>query len=336
MEARTGRPRRARVPRLREQRRHPRRVEHSDAGRRDPEQAQPLAGERRPWRRRARRRGTGPSCGCTRAARSTTHEAARPRTPPAQDPFDVRPRDDERQERLELVHPRLLRVVGEERVERSEHRRRRAPADVRTPRARRRTRAARRRAPKTSESVWVARLAVAEEAHPDPEQHVVERRRPVLAQEVRDRRPVLVRDADRDPLVDPEAGVQLPRAREEREQRRGAATPTGTSHRDPTISSKRRSHPRRASTIATTEELRAVRAAPAARASRRARMAPSVVDDVDGVVPAVGAGDAEEERQPPPEAEPSFGRELAPEYERRSRPGRSRRRRAAPPRSRTP
>ena len=56
-------------------------------------------------------------------------------------------------------------------------------------------------------------LAVAEHADPEAEQHVVGRRRAVLPQDVWDRRPVVVRDADGDPLVDPEARAELPDAK---------------------------------------------------------------------------------------------------------------------------
>src|SRR6266508_3239441 len=44
--------------------------------------------------------------------------------------------------------------------------------------------------------------------------------------------------------------------------------------------------------------------------------AAGLVDDVDVVVLAVGAGHAEEQRQPPPEAEPALAREGAVEEER--------------------
>src|SRR5581483_9935947 len=62
-------------------------------------------------------------------------------------------------------------------------------------------------------------LAVAEHANPKTEQHVVERRRAVLAEQVRDRGPVLVRDANRDALVNPEARVNRAGPDEEREER---------------------------------------------------------------------------------------------------------------------
>src|SRR5438309_7779883 len=59
------------------------------------------------------------------------------------------------------------------------------------------------------------------------------------------------------------------------------------------------------------------RAARPCRLKRHDRPAPAgVVDDVDGVVLAVGAGNAEEEAEPAPEAELPLARELVPEEER--------------------
>ena len=151
--------------------------------------------------------------------RERRDECERPRAPAAEDTFDVRVRRNEREERLELVHARLLRVVGEERLERGEHRaekRRRAVAEERTP-----GRVGERYAREPDHERQRVRrtLGVAERAHPEAEQHVVGGRRAVLAQQARDRRPVVVRDPDGDPLVDPEACVQLARADEERERR---------------------------------------------------------------------------------------------------------------------
>ncbi len=53
-------------------------------------------------------------------------------------------------------------------------------------------------------------------ATPEPEvqQHVVQRRRAVLAQHAGDVAERPVRDPDREPLVDPEAGVELARAQQ--------------------------------------------------------------------------------------------------------------------------
>src|SRR3954471_10018575 len=103
------------------------------------------------------------------------------------------------------------------------------------------------------------------------------------------------------------------RDRTNSERRTSSGSPIGTSHREPTIASKRA---RASSTIATTEELRALPGARRARLERQHAPAPAVrIDDVDRVVLAVGAGDAEEEREPPPEPEPSFRCELAPEDE---------------------
>src|SRR6476646_6138410 len=105
------------------------------------------------------------------------------------------------------------------------------------------------------------------------------------------------------------------RERTNSERRTSSGSPIGTNQREPTIASKRA---RASSTIATTEELRASRGPGRARLERQHAPAPAVrVDDVDRVVLAVGARDAEEERQPPPEPEPAFGGELAPEDESR-------------------
>src|SRR3712207_7661753 len=56
------------------------------------------------------------------------------------------------------------------------------------------------------------RSAVAEHLHPDVERQVVERRRAVLAQLGGDVEEVLRGEADREPLVDPEAGIERARA----------------------------------------------------------------------------------------------------------------------------
>ena len=69
-----------------------------------------------------------------------------------------------------------------------------------------------------SDSEWVAPLAVTEHPDPEAEQHVVPGRRAVLAQDARDRRPVMVSDADREALVDPETAVQLARAHQGRQR----------------------------------------------------------------------------------------------------------------------
>ena len=61
-----------------------------------------------------------------------------------------------------------------------------------------------------------------------------------------------------------------------------------------------------------------------------------LVDDVDGVVLAVRPGDASEEGEPAPEAEPPLARERAGEHERAPGAPRSRARRPAGRRSRTP
>src|SRR6476646_4690234 len=103
------------------------------------------------------------------------------------------------------------------------------------------------------------------------------------------------------------------RERTNSEMRTSTGSPIGTSHREPTIASKRA---RASSTIATTEELRGSRIAGRVRLEAQHAPAPAVrVHDVDRVVSAVGARDAEEQGQPAPEAEPAFGRELAAEDE---------------------
>ena len=216
MEGRHGRPRRARVLRLREQRRQPRRVEHGDAERHEPEQLQPLTRE---YGGRDGETDADEQPPVVRVEHQSDgrHEQGGPAAAAAKHALDVRIRDHEREECLELVHARLLRVVGEERVERGEQRADEAGPPVEQ-RPCRRVRKRDARQPEEQRQRVRRALAVAEGANPEPEQHVVRRRRTVLAQQRGNRRPVMVGEADRDALVDPEPCVQLPRANEQRER----------------------------------------------------------------------------------------------------------------------
>ena len=72
-----------------------------------------------------------------------------------------------------------------------------------------------------------ARLRAPEDLQPEAEQHVVERRRAVLAQHARDVAERPVGDPDREALVDPEPDVELPRA-----QQHGARDEQAEAERD--------------------------------------------------------------------------------------------------------
>ena len=131
------------------------------------------------------------------------------------DTVRIRRGRDDREARRQRVHPRLLAVVGEEGVDRRQRcgdpaggapeERLRRPVGERGAGDRRDERQRVRRA-----------LAVAEPADPHVEEQVVERRRTVLPEQVRNRREVMVRDPDGDALVDPEARAQHARAQPER------------------------------------------------------------------------------------------------------------------------
>ena len=113
----------------------------------------------------------------------------------------------EAQERRQRVHARLLRVVREERVQRRDDRRHPArppPGQGATGPQRGGDRQQREG---DRQAVRLA-LAVAEDRDPDVQQQVVQRRRAVQAQDRRDVRQRVRRDADRQALVDPEAGEQ--------------------------------------------------------------------------------------------------------------------------------
>jgi hypothetical protein len=124
-----------------------------------------------------------------------------------EDAVHVRPRGDEGERGDHRVHPRLLRVVGEVRVDRGEPGA--DPAGER-PEDRPPDPVGERDAGEGEDQRERVRrvLAVPEPADPDVEKHVVERRRAVLAQEVGDRAERMVGDPDREPLVDPEARAE--------------------------------------------------------------------------------------------------------------------------------
>ena len=155
---------------------------------------------------------------CVDHQRRRRDEEHDPQPAAAHEALDVRPGDHEREERLELVHARLLRVVGEERVERREQRAG-EPGHAAEDRAPGEERGRDAGEPEAKRKGVRRGLAVSEQPHPDPEQHVVGGRRAVLTEEVRNRAPVLVRDPHRDALVDPETGVELARTEEQREER---------------------------------------------------------------------------------------------------------------------
>ena len=105
----------------------------------------------------------------------TDHQEGRERATAPHDRLEVGEADDEREERLELVHARLLRVVGQVWVQRREQRaaepghaiERDAPERIRKRNA---------RDPEHQRQRMRRALAVAEPRHPDAQQEVVRRR----------------------------------------------------------------------------------------------------------------------------------------------------------------
>ncbi len=170
-EAGRRRPGSARVAHLREHGRQPGRVEHGDTRGDEPEALQPLAGPE----------GGGGGQPDAEEERPVVHvdhrgdrrdERGRPRGAATQNSLDVGVRNDEREKRLDLVHARLLRVVREEWVERSERRQDepgsaiedRPPGGVRDRDA---------REPEEQRERVGRALAVAEDPDPETEQQVV-------------------------------------------------------------------------------------------------------------------------------------------------------------------
>jgi hypothetical protein len=121
VEARLRRPRRARVARLREQRRQPRRVEGSGPSETRKRTCASARGRTAPSRRRARDRRTAPGCASEPINASVgARTIAQPRRS-AQHAVHVREHGEQRGGTPRRVHPRLLAVVGEVRRERDEH-----------------------------------------------------------------------------------------------------------------------------------------------------------------------------------------------------------------------
>ena len=174
--------------------------------------------------------------------RQRDREDGQPRAPALDEGHDEGRRHDRREQGDEGVHPRLLRVVGQERVDRRQQRRDpgRAIAEEGAPAQPGGRHGEDREG--DGERVRVG-LAAAEDAHPQLEDQVVQRRRAVLAQDARDVAQRMRRDADREALVDPEAGVDGLGAQRERqpdeegqdEQRLGQADgqARGAQPRDP-------------------------------------------------------------------------------------------------------
>ena len=112
------------------------------------------------------------------------------------------------EQRHQRVHPRLLAVGSYERVERKEHGGKQpGPAAEQAPRHPGAGRD-RQRSEQLGHSVG-CRLRVAEPAHPDMQQQVIERRRAVVVQNVGDVRQRVRGDADRERLVHPELAVDV-------------------------------------------------------------------------------------------------------------------------------
>ena len=156
-------------------RRHPRQVEQRRRRRR-PSSASRSSGapvarparQRRRARRPCRRRGTAPSCGCRRSAPAPTREDGQPRAPAAGRRRATKVAvATSREQGDERVHPRLLRVVGQERVERGQQRRDpgRALAEERARRPARRPGPSAARRPATARGCRASPLA--EHAHPE-------------------------------------------------------------------------------------------------------------------------------------------------------------------------
>ncbi len=219
LERRLVGPRRTGLPGLIEQGGNPRQVEQPD----QPEHDQPVANEVLPDLGSRRVHEHEP---CDAAARE--HEEApvvRVRSERAENDGDRdqctlpqrqnsrdRGRSDQPDQHCERVHPRLLCVVGEER-KRREHGRG-GPSGRRTEQAApcpppgwdREQRAEHR------ERVHSCLAVAADQVHPEVQQQVVERRRPVLLEHGRDVRERVVRDTYREALVDPELRPECLRA----------------------------------------------------------------------------------------------------------------------------
>ena len=142
LERRPLRPRRAGVPGLREQDRQPRQVEH----RGEPVGEQRVAHHRAPvgagvpdgHQRRHRPDGEEqPPVVGVGEQRQRHREDGQPRAPALDEGDDEGRRHDHREQGDERVHPRLLRVVGQERVDRRQQRRRSRRRGRRRARARR-------------------------------------------------------------------------------------------------------------------------------------------------------------------------------------------------------
>ena len=153
-------------------------------------------------------------CVYTRSARNTTN-AGRYAAFREGEHVQERRRGEQREQQHERVHARLLRVVREERVDRAERRADQAGAAAEEAPAGPQPAGDREQRDDHREALRVGRT-VAEHVDPDREQHVVERRRAVHAQHVRDVEERLGGDPDREPLVHPERLAERLRAQVQR------------------------------------------------------------------------------------------------------------------------
>ncbi len=215
MHTRTHRPRRPRVPYLKEKGREPRGVEERDDRCGGERVAPPLAGEDHGRNREPDTEEERPVVRVEEQV-ERDHEHRQPAPPALDHPADECTGCDQREERGKRVHPGFLAVVGEVRVDGRE--RGADPAGC-SPEERARDPVRKRdAAERRDQREHVCRtLTVAEPADPHVKQEVVERWRAVLAEQVRNRRERVVRDPDGDPLVDPEAGAENARAQPERD-----------------------------------------------------------------------------------------------------------------------
>ena len=140
--------------------------------------------------------------------------------PPAVRAATEEQKRERRHQHEQRVRARLLRVPDEERVERDERRRDQPGARRVEPHARRSPRDGHSQRPEQRRQRPETGLAVAERFLPQPDEHVVERRRGLVARDSRQHVPERsLHEVDRVRLVEPEALV--PDAREAQRRRHG-------------------------------------------------------------------------------------------------------------------
>ncbi len=152
--------------------------------------------------------------------------------PPVHERLDESNCEEDPEQAHQLVHPRFLRVVRKPPVER-EQRRGHHPRPPPEQRPARPHPGRDREEPEQHGQRVGGGLARAERPHPEVQQHVVERRVPVVSEDPRDRAHRVRRDTGRDRLVHPELSADKPRPqvgrdREQNHQRSAHSDPHGS------------------------------------------------------------------------------------------------------------